>query len=1165
MLLIAAGVLLNVAFFFGTDHFANRRYRITVQVSGERFLGQLDDQVPSETLFPDQERTHIRIVPRPARRRIPQFEAGIDNIRLVAADGTVLFRESFRRRLPLKPFGTGSGMAENWRGHLVLHGTAAGDGFRVHGENWRDFTLTFDLLNTFGCDVWFSGADRGNAVKVVLDGPTVSWREVRAGREGMAIATSKVNALEPAWDEELSKFFRQLACPYQVGLGYAVQFVYRLLPFVGLILLMRAVSWLIQRCGWFPSHAMHPIAQWLTPPPTFGLFQRVWLGSTVVLLGILVILAVLPYTDARLWQLVRLPWLAAVRVNVPGWFAGGWRSPAWWVTVTWVIVCLGTCGRAAICRLREQWNPEVWSRRWLVIRTVLVLLIAAGAGLRSGYLAKGPFEGIPHIQDSVGYLMTAKALSAGHIGAPIEPELAPFFALKHNHVYSNGRMMGVYVNTALPGFPLLLSLGVRAGMPWIVNPLFAVLTLCLAYLAAQRLVGPVPALGTILLMAFSPWARAMAAEMLVHESLHCLLVAAFLGMLVRSWLAAVLAGLCLACAINIRPLDTVFFGAVPAVCLLGLLRERGWLRTCLTALVVLACFGIGVYLFWWQFVSFIGTASSKPVGMVQDAISPQHFYVTGMRLELLNGELLGWTLTWSSTALAILTLLPFRKRWFDWAAIVWVLSLISGYFFVYQYYGIVLGPRYYYGALFPLMFLSVRTLMNLAHAGQRMLYWLAPWRNRLVHGVALLCSVSALAVTLGPDLAYTAYDAHIRFTQQPYGYNFNNFNNRLLKRLDSYGITKGIIFLGKGARWNDEYVHIANNAPLLDGERIFALDQGERNHLLLNRYPDRPGYIYLWETEDYVLYPIRHTVGERTFEIGPEPFAPSQSVVRTVTLRDTNIMQPLQRPRGDPLWGDLYLSPANQLIALDQPLKQVLVCSTDGIIRRRLGLPWSGAGSAAAYEQVAADARGNVYVLGRRPDRILRYPLAAAGEVLDETAVWDIPPTVSAPMDIAVSATGELVVLDGAAPAIHVFSRDGQMLRSLAGRDQLRSHIADAHCLVPGPDDTWYVLGDERRKVFHLGPGGSLLAQATISESPVDNRTGQIGMATDGNGHVFVSEPRKTRILCVNVQTGRRTEFGSEDTVGNPTGLACNRAQLFAMAYHRKRVVPVPLNDIRLQ
>jgi len=91
-------------------------------------------------------------------------------------------------------------------------------------------------------------------------------------------------------------------------------------------------------------------------------------------------------------------------------------------------------------------------------------LLALAASLR---IAAQVYEGLPHIEDEFANLWQAEVMAQGNLTLPTPAEPRYFvvpFVVDHE---------GVRFGKYPPGWPMILAVGVLAGIPWIVNPLLA--------------------------------------------------------------------------------------------------------------------------------------------------------------------------------------------------------------------------------------------------------------------------------------------------------------------------------------------------------------------------------------------------------------------------------------------------------------------------------------------------------------------------------------------------------------------------------------------------------------------------------------------------------------------------------------------------------------------
>lgn len=135
-------------------------------------------------------------------------------------------------------------------------------------------------------------------------------------------------------------------------------------------------------------------------------------------------------------------------------------------------------------------------------------------------------DGIPHVQDEVAYLFQGRIFAHLRSWAPVPPS-PEFFQSAFVQVF-DGKWFSKYP----PGYPLVLSLGVWAGLPWLVNTFSAGAALALTYAAGLRMFGRQVAAWSGLLGLVSPWVIFMSGSYMSHPT-TMMWIALFLYALVQ--------------------------------------------------------------------------------------------------------------------------------------------------------------------------------------------------------------------------------------------------------------------------------------------------------------------------------------------------------------------------------------------------------------------------------------------------------------------------------------------------------------------------------------------------------------------------------------------------------------------------------------------------------
>jgi len=379
----------------------------------------------------------------------------------------------------------------------------------------------------------------------------------------------------------------------------------------------------------------------------------------------------------------------------------------------------------------------------------------------------------PHVPDEVIYLMQAKTFAAGMVTLPAPPVPEAFdidiTVLDGDRWYS----------PAPPGWPAILALGVKAGVPWLVNPLLAGLCVLLAYSLMIELYDRRTARLAITLLAVSPWFLFMSMNFMTHTSSLAAALCAGLFTL-RGWRTGGLgwiglAGAATAVLALIRPLEAVAVGLVIGSLLL--LRGSAWrriLRLSAFGLAAAAC--VAPMLLYNK--ALMGSALSFPLtNYVPRGYSPtanalgfgadRGFGWTGLdpfpghgildvfindalNTALVNVELFGWGA--GSLLFILVFLVGGKPRRADWAMV----GVIGAVVFVHSFYWFSGGPdfgaRYWYLIIVPCVLLTARGIQMLDER-------LEVGRPERAYAATLLAGVLCL-VSVGTFIPWRAVDKY---------------------------------------------------------------------------------------------------------------------------------------------------------------------------------------------------------------------------------------------------------------------------------------------------------------------------------------------------------------------------------------------------------------------
>ena len=489
----------------------------------------------------------------------------------------------------------------------------------------------------------------------------------------------------------------------------------------------------------------------------------------------------------------------------------------------------------------SKWKPTYF------IGLLLVLCF-----LITGTIAYLVLDHIPHVQDSIAQLFHAKIFKMGKLYATPHP-LKEFF--DYNHVINDGKWYSQYP----PGHTLLLTVGLLAGVPWLIGPLLGTLSFFFFFYLVKELYQDLKTtyLSSLFLLC-SPFFLFMSSSHMNHNA-TMFFVILFLYCYVRTFssrsnLPALFAGLSLGYALAVRPLTAVAIG-FPFIANLifsslktSLLPKRklflllGGLSLMIFLLLCFNYFTNGdPFLFGYQqkyqTAGFLGNAQGGPPHTLKGGVINTSNNMIG-----LNHHLFEWPVP-SLFFIFIFFLLPLRKGKWDYLFLSSILLLITSYFF-YYHQDLIFGPRFYYSLLPFLIILTVRGFLFLPQ-------WLeAKGYNRKKTEATLY-----LSVTL-----FFLYTFSVSFPSlvAKYGNDYWWVTDKINRTVQEKGITNAIVFIDC---WHPpdilepRLIYYGSgfqlNSPDLDDEVIFALDLKEKNGELMKAFPDRRYYHcnFFWDRD----------------------------------------------------------------------------------------------------------------------------------------------------------------------------------------------------------------------------------------------------------------------------------------------------------------------------
>jgi hypothetical protein len=504
---------------------------------------------------------------------------------------------------------------------------------------------------------------------------------------------------------------------------------------------------------------------------------------------------------------------------------------------------------------------EVFRQQWRKLFTLIsddiapssprldrpALLAAIWVTAVAGVLSFTVYDAHPHVPDEVCYYLQARYFAAGQISLPSPPVPNAFdFYLMQNNA---GRWFSCFP----PGWPLVLSIGVLVGAPWLVNPVLAGFCTLGIYLLIWQLYNRSIARRSILLLCASPWFLFMGMNWMAHMLTLAAALAAALSLLrARShgpiW--CVPAGAAVGLVALIRPYDGLILGALLllwVICWRGLHRRK---IAILVALVISqAAFAALVFPYnqaltgrALQFpvedyfnkkfgpgANSIGFGPNHGLSWSIDAL-PGHSPVeavinTVLNLSLMNADLFGWACGSLVLIAAAFIAGAFDRR--DYPMLVVIFAIPAAYGLYWYSGGPDFGARYWFLTIVPLAALTARSLDWVTARLGKLFPDAAP---RVLAVMVALCLMSIVVYI--PWRSADKYHSYLRMRP----------DLRELKNASFFG--NGLVFI-RGEEHPDYASAIVYN-PLdwHDSQPLFVLDRGsEMRHELVKAFPDRPVWV----------------------------------------------------------------------------------------------------------------------------------------------------------------------------------------------------------------------------------------------------------------------------------------------------------------------------------
>jgi len=448
----------------------------------------------------------------------------------------------------------------------------------------------------------------------------------------------------------------------------------------------------------------------------------------------------------------------------------------------------------------------------------------------------GVFEAMPHLEDEHTYLFQAKLFASGRVtvDAPLNP--CSFYI---PHVINTA---GKRFSKDFPGYPLVLSLGVLIGQPWVVNAFAAVVTLMGVYLFGRDIFDHDTGLLAAAFGAISPLFIQLASSF--NSNATSIAVLIFFGWTFmrtrreqssRQFSYGVIAGGLLGWAAITRPLTSVAIGLPFAVLALAdLIRRKrevvgryfvmaGAFMAILSILPLYNFIATGspitnTYQMYWPYdsIGFGFQFGPEDDGhWITDAILNTRIALNKFGGVFLGWPILaGWQLSWIPVLLG-LVYWPYTKR--AWGLMVPPLVLVLAY----MTYWAASAARYYAESMPFLWIVAAHGLIK---------FTANRWTKKIVTLVLPLLMAWGIITVTYPVLAERR--------------ELFNISRRDANIISTANLHHALIFV-----WNNYWTDYANlswlNSPDLNGDIVFVKNCSlVENSQIINNYPGRAVYFY---------------------------------------------------------------------------------------------------------------------------------------------------------------------------------------------------------------------------------------------------------------------------------------------------------------------------------
>lgn len=552
--------------------------------------------------------------------------------------------------------------------------------------------------------------------------------------------------------------------------------------------------------------------------------------------------------------------LAGFAITVVPVLAGaflGHEDPIRVVVVTLEPTLIGWCATLVLLPLADAvpdeqpagWRPTPWQATLFMATAVAFLAISHQLAVRH----------LAIVSDEAVMLVQARWMQFPQVAWPVDADIAPFFRMRKVD-YLNGQLYGMYP----PGWPAVMAAFRYVGLEWWSNVIAGTFAVVLTYLIGKRLHSPQRGAVAAVLVATSQLFLENLAGYMAHGGAMAGLLGATWCLLVgidnRGWrrvLSWIGAGMLIGLAVTMRPLTGLALGFSIGVWMLA----RAWRREPRAVFTMAALVAIGGVLPMWLFIQYNLAVFGKPIALGYAVMHPglyslgfgqRGFRVLDANLEWVPSAfyfgpmmafrtfvrmLVGINTTFVPVGMlvpiaALAVAAGFRIRWL----------LIGAFSFLplAQFFYWATNLRFYV-ELLPFVLLATAAMLVVLH--QR-------W-PRLAWGLGGTVIVSQMVLAL-PWQAGTG-GGHRPWAASDYAGSAAPGRWATLMVADSLQKVHGrlLLFSREATRFDIQIDRLyVFNGDRLDSPILVVRDLGERNAMLMERFPDRVPFLVQDEGRD---------------------------------------------------------------------------------------------------------------------------------------------------------------------------------------------------------------------------------------------------------------------------------------------------------------------------